>query len=220
VTDAFTFDVRSNIDEVLRGHLKRRDQQPFAIAKALTVTAQQARDEQQKEMPQRFTVRRPWVLKGVRIEPATKTNLRSVVKDIDPFMAIQETGGTKTSINHRVFDWGEYLAIPLDARKSKRDIVDKRDWPKNLIDPFILTARDGRKYLAVHDIAVGKGTRSVRTARGKQKRITGTRLMYVLVKRETLLPRLQLRQTVARVVDQRFTPNLRAAILEAERTAK
>jgi hypothetical protein len=58
-------------------------------------------------------------------------------------MGLQETGGTKASIHKRVFEWGDYLAIPVDARRSKSDIVAQKDWPKNLVDPFVLTAKDG-----------------------------------------------------------------------------
>jgi hypothetical protein len=215
-----TIDVRSNVSEVLRGMSEYRKQFPFSIAKALTVTAQQARDEQRKAMPERFTMRRNWIVQGVRSEPATKDNLRSVVKDVDPFMAIQETGGTKTSIRKRVFDYGDYLAVPLDARRNKRDVVDKRDWPQNLINPFVLTARDGRKYLAVHDIVVGNRIRGVRSARGKQQRTSGTRLMYALVKREAISPRLKLFETVSAVVRSRFDSNLREALLVAIATAR
>jgi hypothetical protein len=84
-----------------------------------------------------------------------------------------------------VFEWGDYLAIPVDARRSKSDVVAKQDWPQNLVDPFVLVAKDGRKYLAVHSITSGKsGAVNVRNARGKQRRASGARLMYLLVTSE------------------------------------
>lgn len=214
-------DVRSNVAEVIRSlGAVRTDQIPFGTARALTNTAREARDVVRSEMPQRFTVRRPWIQQGVRFSGATKQSLTATVFDKDPFMAIQETGGEKVSIRKRVFDYGEYLAIPLDARRSKRDVVDKRDWPQNLIHPYILTARDGRKYLAVHDIVVANRIVGLRTARGKQKRATGTRLMYVLVKRETVRARFGFRTTVERVARERFPINFAQSMRDAQATAK
>jgi hypothetical protein len=214
-------DVRAEIASTIRDlNSFRSDQLPFATALALTRTAQDARDEVRRSMPSRFTVRRDWIAKGVVVDQATKTNLTAIVRDRDPFMALQETGGEKASIGKRVFDYGEYLAIPLDARKNKRDIVDKRDWPQNLIDPFVLTARDGRKYLAVHSINVSNRTQAVRTARGKQRRTTGTRLMYVLVRREELQARFGFRATVEKVARDRINPNFIASMDSAIASAR
>src|SRR5438105_2225598 len=117
--------VTTTTDEVIRQLNVRMDQVRFATALALTRTAQDARAEIQREMPERFTVRTPWIAKGVRYTPANKQDLAATVSDIDPFMRIQETGGEKTSIHRRVFDYGEYLAVPLDARLNKRDVVRK-----------------------------------------------------------------------------------------------
>jgi len=214
-------DVRSNIAEVIAQLERvRRDQLPFATAKALTLIAKDARDEVKREMASRFTVRRPWIQQGVRFEAATKANLTARVYDKDPFMALQETGGEKFSLRRRVFDYGDYIATPVDARRSKRDVVDKRDWPQNLVNPFILTARDGRKYLAVHAFVVGGRSQGVGSARGKQKRITGTRLMYLLHPRATYKARFGFRDTVGRVVRERFEVNFAQALNDAMASAK
>jgi hypothetical protein len=217
----FALDVRSNAAEIIKqiGFI-RTDQLPFATAKALTDTARDAVAVKRAELPNEFTVRRPWIINGIVSTPATKQSLTAIVRDRDPFMEVQETGGIKSSINRRVFDYGEYLAVPLDARRNKRDVVDRRDWPKNLIDPFVLTARDGRKYLAVHEITVGQRQQSVRTARGKQRRTSGTRLMYVLIRREAIRARLGLRATVTRVARERFPVNFVSALRTALSTAR
>jgi hypothetical protein len=199
----------------------QRQQIPFAAAGGLNDTAFDAKAAIVAEMPSQFTVRRPWILQGVRVITATKDKLEATVYDKDPFMALHETGGTKASIHKRVFDWGDYLAIPLDARRSKSDVVAKQDWPQNLVDPFVLTARDGRKYLAVHAITSGKsGAVNVSRARGKQKRTSGTRLMYVLVPRVQMNKRLTLNQTGARVATERWPVNFAARLAQGLATAR
>jgi len=192
----------------------------FACASALTRTAQDVQEAVRTEMPRNFTIRRPWVVQGIRIKPANKQNLTAEVYSRDPFMGLQERGGVKRAIGKRVFEWGDYLAVPVDARRGKTDIVRPQDRPKALIDPFVLTARDGRKYLAVKSLTVGKNVRSIKTMRGKQKRETGVRLMYVLVKQETLRPRLGLTATAARIVPARWPINLANALEQAVATAR
>lgn len=215
------FDVRSDLDKAIKALNAQAKQVPFATALALTRTAADVQGEIRNEMPGNFTLRRDWVVKGIRIKPATKSTLTAEVFSRDAFMAIQESGGIKRSINRRVFDYKGYLAIPLDARRSKRDIVAKQDWPANLINPFVFTARDGRTYLAVHQVNVGKtGPRDVRALRGKQKRSTGLRLMYTLIREETLRPRLGMRRIATRVIEARFGQHFAAAYEQAVRTAR
>lgn len=197
-------------------------QAPFAAATALTKTAQDVQEAVRKEMPRNFTIRRPWVVQGIRVKAATKTRLVAEVYSRDPFMALQETGGIKRSIGRRVFEWGEYLAVPLDARRSKSDVVNKKDWPQSLVNPFVLRARDGREYLAVKAITTGRANtvRSVKTLRGKQRRVTGNKLMYRLIRQTTLRPRLHLADIAARVIPERWPINFAAAIDHALATAR
>jgi hypothetical protein len=215
-----TFSLKHDVDVALATWSAQQKQVRFAAAFALTRTAQDLQDAIRAEMPRNFTLRRRWVVQGIRIKPARTDYLRAEVYSKDPFMAIQETGGEKRSINKRVFDYGAYLAVPLDARRSKSDIVRKEDWPQNLIDPFILTARDGRKYLAVHQLGGRSGPRSVRTARGKQKRATGTRLMYTLVLRTQLRERLGMRRITRQIVEPRWHANFARALFDAISTAR
>jgi hypothetical protein len=210
--------VRSNVSDTVRLLNARRDQIPFAAALALTRTAQDAREEIKRELPSRFTIRTPWVAKGIRYTPATKRSLTATVSDIDPFMRIQETGGEKRSIHRRVFDYGDYIAIPIDARRNKRDVVRKEDWPQHLVEPFVIHARDGRIYLAVH--ALSKRIRGGGGKFGIGKKVGGTRIMYVLVKRESIHARFGFVDTVRKVVRDRFDLNFRAAIAQATATAR
>jgi hypothetical protein len=193
----------------LKAELNRmqRARIPSAAALALTDTGQDVKAAVLAEMPSRFTIRRSWILQGLRVIPASSTSLSVTVYHKDAFMGLQETGGTKASIHKRVFEWGDYLAIPVDARRSKSDIVAQKDWPKNLVDPFVLTAKDGRKYLAVHSLGGGGRKVSVRKARGQNRRVSGSRLMYLLVDKVAVPDRLTLHETGPRVAAERWPIN-------------
>jgi len=216
-----TFDLKHDFDRIAAVYGVQQRQVRFAAAVGLTKTAGDLQRAIQGDMPNNFTLRRQWVVQGIRIKPARKDYLTAEVYSRDPFMGIQESGGTKTAIGKRVFEYQGYLAIPLDARRSKYDIVRREDWPRNLIDPFILTARDGRKYLAVHTLSVGKtGPRNVSALRGKQKRSTGTRLMYTLVKSEELKARLGMRRLATVIVPARWNVNYSEALVSALSSAR
>lgn len=105
---------------------------PYACARTLTMLAQDAQAEVRRELPRRFTIRNTFVEKGVKIKPASKSNLQSEVYaqmegafSLD-FMLLQEEGGTKRPR-------GQNLAIPVDAKRSKRDIVTQANRPKALL---------------------------------------------------------------------------------------
>jgi hypothetical protein len=212
---ALTISFRHELATIADGWVSMQRQIPFAAALALTRTAQDIQRGVRAGMPGNFTLRRQWVVQGIRIKMARKDFLQSEVYSRDPFMAIQESGGTKTSIRKRVWDYGEYLAIPLDARRSKADIVKKADWPQNLIKPFVLTANDGRKYLAVHATTNKSGPVPVSKARGKARRASGNRLMYILVKRYELRERLGMGKLARETAAPSFQRHMRQALLDA-----
>jgi hypothetical protein len=68
---------------------------PFALARALTLTAKDAQDDVRAGLAAKFTLRNTWVSRGIRITPATKANPVAIVGSLEPFMAKQETGGDK-----------------------------------------------------------------------------------------------------------------------------
>lgn len=75
-----------------------RKQLPFAAAKALTRTAQTARDEVVRGMPTAFDRPTPFTTRGITIISARKTRLEAsvLVKDIQAeYLRLQEAGGMR-----------------------------------------------------------------------------------------------------------------------------
>lgn len=114
-----------------------RRQMPFATALALTRLAQDGQEATQAQLNKVFELRNPKRLKkGVRIKPARKQDfqrgtIHSEVFDIDPFMALQETGGTKKATSGM-------LAIPdrfiHTTKRGTTGSIRKRWKPKTLIE--------------------------------------------------------------------------------------
>lgn len=97
---------------------------PEAAARALTGVAYDARDAVRADLPGRFTIRRPWVSRGIGVVPARSTTLQAIIYSRDEFMRLQEEGGSKPSKS----------AIPLGpmADKARGQVIPKSQWPGKL----------------------------------------------------------------------------------------
>lgn len=87
VGDVIGLDVRIDIERVLtRMKSNRTDQLPFAIASALTATAQKIKEAEIEEMGDVFDRPTPFTLNSLYVSPATKRNLvaSAYFKDFAP----------------------------------------------------------------------------------------------------------------------------------------
>lgn len=196
--------MQSDIEKAMRQLRALTDpkQLNFAIAKALTQTAVEIQKELRSNMPGRFTIRRPWVVQGIRIERATKTNLEAVVYSRDSFMGLQEVGGTKDPR-------GRYIAIPTKAvRRTKTQIIARSDRPGALGDRAEVIEYNGNKWIALKKARRGAN-------KGGQ-----LRLLYLLVPKAQIKERLGLEDDGLKIAPKRFGPLLEAAIQDALRTAR
>lgn len=174
----------------------------FATALGLTWTARDARDKLRDDLPKRFVIRTGWLAKGIRFKKATKATLEAEVGSVDSFMRLQEEGGYKESIE------GERIGIPIAARRNRRAVTRRSRWPGRV-------AASARAY--VEEGAKGQAALYQRIGRGTSEKL---RLMWILTKRVRISPRWRMRQTVERVVAERWPINAKAALERAIKSAK
>ena len=123
---------------------------PDAAAKALTRTAFDARDAVRDGLPERFNLRRPWISRGIGVTPAKPRTLMAEVWSRDRFMALQETGGTKSG----------KLAIPVGpmAQTAQTRVIPKSQWPGQVMAKknvfyragAVFERRDEKRILALY----------------------------------------------------------------------
>jgi hypothetical protein len=200
-----------------------KNQLPYATMKALNTTATDFQSAEQGHIAQNFTLRRvAFMLRQVRIDRedwATKEKLETVIK-IDPNRNILgkfEEGGTKTSRNPQ-----GSIAIPIEAKTSKADIVLASNRPK----AFMLVTQNtkggysiakGLKRVFLIEGPDGKGEIFQRVGTGKSSKL---RLLYDLEKSVPIPAMLDFIPTARRIVAENFPRNFAAAFALAMNTAK
>ena len=210
--------VKSNLDDVIKTlDAFSPDQFPFAVAKALTDTAEDAVQAVKATMPSNFTLRRDLVVRSVKKVPATKSTLQAIVYSTKPFMARQEYGTPKVPMA------GKYLAVPLGARPDPTKVIPTALLPANLgqVSPIVTTKRGTQRALKgtggsaffLH-AADGRIYLAVRTP------MRGLQIMYLLLPQAQIKPRFGMGQTTIAVVRAKFATNLRAACALAMSTAR
>lgn len=108
--------ITSNLDQ-FRGHVRSKvqGQVPFATAKALTRTAQDAKKNTEKRMRRVFDRPTPYTMRGVFTQSASKRRLiaRVGIKDRQAeYLGIQEEGGTRRPK-------GRALVVPSEAKRNR-----------------------------------------------------------------------------------------------------
>lgn len=209
------------LDNLVKGNFK------FAAVRTVTMLAKEAQFEVRRQMPSRFTLRRDWVQKGVRILAARVRNdpttvmtrntgkpllaakrdaHEAVVYTLDQnFMRRQEFGGIKSP------DKGSRLAIPTkNVLRTKQDIVRKSDLPDRIQGAFFITGKNRPDIKLLVK----------RFKRGKRRQLEGSGLttLYVLKKQAPIRKRLGLAEISSDIVrakaGQIFNWSLRSAVTE------
>lgn len=199
------------------------NQVPFALAKSLTRTAQNRQKAVQDALGDgRFILRQPAFLRaGVRIEPATKANLVARIKDIDWFMVLQETGGTKLP------RYGEFIAVPLSgARPTPQSKIADSDLPAAVMksgNGFIRPNQQGVPIMYRIVLKAGRRGKLARGIAGISKAAAWERQvlpMYALVKQAHITAVFGFKDTVMNGVEAIFRDNFAREFEEAKRTAR
>lgn len=178
-----------------------RSQVPFATALALTMTAVDARDQVREELPRRFTIRRPWVSRGIRTSRATKRRPEAAVWSRDEFMIAQETGATRRPR-------GRSIALPRGIRRNVRQVVPRSRRPRRILE-------NPRTFIA----PLRGGDRGIFRRRGRKGR--APELLYRLESGAVRIrPRWEFEETVDQVVARRFERNFGRALARAIATSR
>jgi hypothetical protein len=189
---------------------------PFATAKALNKTALDFQQAERERLRLFFTLRRPDFIERQTVKLlrpadggsyyATKGNLSATIGN-DPkadFMAKFEEGGEKTATD------GGDIAIPIDARTNKRDIVLAAQRPKALFASSPETT-----------FAIRPGDQSHLTPGIYQRTADHhVRFMYELEPEVRIDPLLGFEETAEQVVQERWAINFSEAFENALATAK
>lgn len=120
-----TMSITTNVLDIAKGIKEGADQLPFAIALALTRTAQDAQKDLRGSLRTHFTIRRPWVRNSIVISRAEKKAINPVafVGSLYEPMANQVSGEPKRGKG------GRDVAVPVWARAKPRAITTPDVWP-------------------------------------------------------------------------------------------
>lgn len=209
--------VKAEIEQAMRQlqTLAEARQFRFSVAKAITNTAYDVQQEVRKNMSDRFTLRRQWIVQGIRVDKATKDSLTATVYSKDTFMGRQEVGGTK------VPKFDKHLAIPMRAvRRYKSGMINPADLPSNLGQAEFSVKRG--KQMATRRGAGGSVFKLVSNGRTFlcRRRNGQVELLYMLVPNAQVHKRLGLGDDAKKIVRLKFSQNLKDALEFAMRTAR
>lgn len=178
-------------------------QAPFAIALALTRTAQDVQQEVRGKLPGQFKLRNSWTARNIRITRAERGNLQATIAAPD-YMAKQETGETEYPSGGR-----RYLAAPGPA------INTNRVTPQGLRPRALLGA--GRKAFVI--TMPGGGGKAAIVERRTRKR-SPLRILWWLTTDQQNTPRFEFLSTAEQVVHSRYALRFNEAFKRALATAR
>lgn len=194
--------VKTNAGELVR-YLRELEQReiPFAMSVALNRTAVRIRDRVRAELPRRYTIRKPGVLRGWQVRASSKRQwprLRAVVGSRDYFWTLHATGGIKRPARGSV-------AIPTRAvRRTKRGAIGKAQRPGALI-------AKGRAR-------VDQDAGAIRATKTTKRRPLS--LLYLL-RRQVRIPKtLPLEEIAREEVARRLPREFRRAMSEAIKSSR
>ncbi len=200
--------VKVDADAAIRSVKGIADSQlPFAIALALTKTAEDVRNEIVTGLPGKFTLRNTWwrarTRYGFNVGVAKKHDHRAWVFTRAPWMGLQETGGIKTPR-------GKMIAIPTsNVRRTKTQMITRGQRPGALL-------RKGKRKGFFAETKSGQLAIFQRTGRHRYP----IRAMYQLRPTAKISERLRMVRTAQETVPKVWEKNFTDAFNEAIRTAK
>ena len=185
--------IDAQVTNAMRGFER---QMPFAIALAITRTAQDAQQEVKGQLPSRFALRNGWTARNIRIQAASKSGLEATITAPD-YMAKQETGETEHAKRR-------YLVAPAPA-------IGNRIAPAGMRPSAVL--RQPRTFIL-------EAGGSVAIAQRKGRKAKPLRILWWLTPTQRNTERFEFGDTSAKVVERRFAIRFQEAFARAVATAR
>lgn len=211
----------------------REDQIPWTIARALTMTANDARDAAKAREGQVFTIRNDWTQDRTLTQMATKQSLTAeVYTDTEnrrtgapDYMPEQDEGGTKRPNSYSVqFQGKSYLAVPTDyLRRICPGIIPAKYRPSQILQfsfagpPTRAQMRTRRRliregvYYFIQRAQSGALMIMERSATDPRE---SAQPLYILITSAHLRGRHPVDETVLRVAETNFADNFSKAATE------
>lgn len=169
----------------------------FAIALALTRTAQDVQKEVRGQLPTRFKLRNGWTARNIKIEAASKSGLEATISAPN-YMRKQETGEREVARKR-------YLAAPGPAVGDR--IAPRSMRPANALrnkGTFIMEMQSGK----------------VGIAQRKGRKRLPLRILWWLTPMQDYQERFEFGDTAQDVVEKRFAIRFNEAFSQAMSTAR
>lgn len=231
---ANVLDIKVDIDGPLRGcKILREEQLPFTVARALTMTALDARDAVRTKEAEVFELRNDWTQKRTLTKMATKTDLTAqVYTDTEnrrtgapDYMPMQEDGGTKRPSAYSVQWQGQgYLAVPTKVlRRICPGPIPAKWRPSQMLlrasmGPLTRTQMRQRRALIregmYYFIVRAKSGALLLMGRAVGDARESAEPYYILITSAHLRGRHPVYDAVKVVVDEKFTVNFSKAVTE------
>ena len=183
-----------------------RNQVPFAMSRTLNELAYGAMVRVRADLPRRFTIRRQYVVRGVRYTKSNKRNLEATVLHRDEYMVKQQTGGEHRARVRR-------LAIPAEVRARKKSRIPLSRRPKNI-------TKKQDVLVFKHSIVQVKKTKRARQANGTGDFERRFKVLYALRESVLLKPRFEFDTQVYQYVLPRYAKTFDKNISIALKSAK
>lgn len=187
----------------------------YGTAVGLTKTAKEGQAAVQSALRSKFTIRNRWLEQntpvGIKIKPATKDDLQSIVRTAAKFLPLQDTGGIR-------LPYKNFIAVPAyNSPISKAKIIPTALRPKNLKKSFVLKTASGKQFLCIRQ-PKGKGAMSSLPRDATSRHTSGLVVMYQLIPKAKIKKADIFYDPIEKVVKNRLTSNISEQIDKALRT--
>ena len=193
----------------------RVDQLPFALSLALNRIAQAAKKDVTAEIATKYRNRSgslAFLMQGVRMDAATKTNPTATVYDVDWFMGYQEEGGRKQASGNK---WERIRAAAIDGVRFPGSVTALLAQKGS--GYFINQFRSTGEWFLGHRYLTGKD--DVRDSGGRIGS-PGFSVVMLLERSVDVKPTFGMRETVEKTVETGFAGAFREAAEQAMATAR